>query len=147
MNLFTISRSALLRSCITLSRGYSLIWPPLAGLKSEFQFHVGILKTRGPEDVTALSIVESAAFYMQKRHHWAGLTPHEYQDLLVGELPDYQVAYLVAEKILGAEDAFKVFPLFAEMALWTAAPQDTFVPLCNRFAILTFPFADVRCDR
>lgn len=133
--LFESLNKHLVRSPINNYEDLEPDWPP-QGLKDEFLFHVGLLNIQGPKEISTLAIVESAAFYMQKRYHWKGLTADQYGEMLAGELPQYRAAYEVAAGILGTETAFLVFPIFAEMALWTSLPHETFVPLCEAFARL-----------
>jgi hypothetical protein len=110
-------------------------WPP-PGLKEEFAFHIALLNVEGPQNVSALSIVDSAAFYVQKLRCRPNLTANAYEEMLVGELLQYHHAYKVAVGCLGREMGFQLFPLLAAMSLWTMVPQETFPALCEGLAKL-----------
>lgn len=91
------------------------------------------LDVLGPDDVTALSIVESSAFMAQKRTHHPGLSRHEYAQMLETRCPgpEYRRAYDVAVKYLG-DDAFDLFPLLSSLSLCSRRPEQIFSSFCEQ---------------
>lgn len=87
----------------------------------------------GPRGLDVVSIVESAAFMIQKLHHYPALTPQEYQWTLAGQPSVYSAAYNVAREYLG-EQALGTYPVLASLSLWTEHPAESLVGLCEGLA-------------
>ena len=88
----------------------------------------------GPRELDVLSIVESAAFMIQKLSHNPDLTPQEYQRALAGQPSVYRTAYDLACEYLG-EAAFGTYPVLASLSLWTERPADSLIGLCEGLAV------------
>ena len=91
------------------------------------------MRRQGPEGVSALAIMESAAFLAQKLDHYK-FGPQSYEKMLTDEAPsgEYRIAYDVAAEHLGP-DATEHFPHVASLALATTQPEEAFIPLLNAF--------------
>lgn len=102
-------------------------------ITDEFK-NLAYLWTRpGPEGVTVHSIVESAAFLVQKRTHHLGLDPDSYMTML-DEVPEvYGQAYYVARRYLH-QNAFFLLPLLSHLALCTKEPERVFSTLCSEIS-------------
>jgi hypothetical protein len=98
------------------------------GLRLDAVKHKHLL-TVGARGLDVLSIVESAAFLVQKRYHRPELSPEEYEKALAGQPSVYKKGYDIAREYLG-NDAFTAYPLLASLALWTDRPVDSLVTLC-----------------
>jgi hypothetical protein len=86
----------------------------------------------GPHDLTVRSLVESAAFLVQKRTHWINLTPAGYREILDHSCPseEYRSAYDIAVHYLG-DEAFDSYCFLSSLSLCTINPTVTFLRLCE----------------
>lgn len=114
--------------------GLEGVYNARARYMAELEVDMLKLHQRGPDGVSALDILESTAFLVQKRAHLPGLGQNGFEQMLNEEAPTevYRRAYDIAVDTLGA-DAFDHLPHVATLALATREPTAVFVPILEVF--------------
>jgi len=98
---------------------------------------LGQLDVEGPEGLTTRAIVESSAFFVQKRVHWPEWDVKKYRRVLddTCPAPAYRSAFDVASSIL-RDEALEAYSYITFLALCTDDPPRAFITLCHRTAEL-----------